>query len=71
MSAIIQSDPVPADIREQTLTLWEHNRLSCGWFLRENFIPKTRAEFSRCLSLLAQHGDRATYVLARKLMKCL
>ncbi len=71
MSNTIQSEPVSEDIRKQALALWEHNRLQCGWFLRDNFIPETRNELSRCLTMLAQHGDRATFVLARKLLKCL
>jgi len=61
----------PIDIRKQALALWESNRLQCGWFMRDNFIPETRDDFCRCLDLLAKQGDRATYVLARKLIKCL
>ena len=63
--------PSPADARRETLALWDRNRLRCGWFLRDDFTPHTRDEFARCLNMLAQHGDRATYVLARKLMRCL
>lgn len=63
--------PAPADARKETLALWDRNRLRCGWFLRDDFTPRSRDEFVRCLGLLAQHGDRATYVLARKLLRCL
>ncbi len=65
------SMPASADVQKETLALWERNRLQCGWFLRNDFMPRTRDEFARCLNMLAQHGDRATYVLARKLMRCL
>ena len=65
------SKPSAAEARHETLALWERNRLRCGWFLRENFTPRTRDELVRCLGMLAQHGDRATYVRARKLMRCL
>jgi hypothetical protein len=59
------------DVKQQALVLWEDNRLRCGWFVRDNFMPETKADFRRCLTLLAKHGDRATYVLSRKLLKCL
>ena len=59
------------DVRKETLALWERNRLRCGWFLRDDFSPRTEDDLRLCLNMLARHGDRATYVLARKLMKCL
>ena len=58
-------------VREETQALWERNRLRCGWFLRRDFVPETRDDLLRCLHLLARHGDRNTFVLARKLEKCL
>jgi hypothetical protein len=71
MSESLPVQSIPLDVRQQVLALWERNRLQCGWFLRDNLIPETRDEFYHCLELLAKQGDRATYVLARKLMKCL
>ena len=32
-------------------------RVSCLWFLREDYYPETDAERERVLSLIAQHGD--------------
>jgi len=58
-------------VRKETQALWERNRLRCGWFLRSDFVPETRDDLLRCLHLLARHGDRTTFVLARKLEKCL
>jgi len=58
-------------VRKETQALWERNRLRCGWFVRSDFVPETRDDLLRCLHLMAQHGDRNTFVLARKLEKCL
>jgi hypothetical protein len=69
MTATIHSEPVPDDIREQTLALWGSNRLRCGWFVQDNYTPKTQDELFQCLTMLAKHGDRATFILARKLIK--
>lgn len=71
MSKAVQSDPVLPEVREQTLALWERNRLQCGWYVRSDFVPNSRADLRRCLTLLQKHGDRATYVRSRKLLKCL
>lgn len=62
---------LPTIIRQQISELWEKNRLFCGWFLRQDFIPHTDDELIRCAKLLEKHGDRQTYVTVRKLMKCL
>jgi hypothetical protein len=64
-------EPVSPEIARQALALWDRNRLRCGWFLRRGFLPRARADFCRCLDLLAEHGDRETYVLSRRLLKCL
>jgi len=71
MGEKVQSSAVPTEVKQRTLALWENNRLQCGWFVRQDFVPRTRADFARCLNLMARHGDRATYVLSRRLMKCL
>lgn len=60
-----------ADVRKETQELWKTNRLRCGWFLRDDLVPETHDDLVRCLRLMARHGDRATFVLARKLQKCL
>jgi hypothetical protein len=62
---------VPPDVLKATQDLWERNRLRCGWFLRADLVPETRDDLLRCLRLMARHGDRATFVLSRKLQKCL
>jgi len=53
------------------LSLWDRNKIVCAWHVREDFKPVTGDDFQRCLDLLMKHGDRDTYVLARKLKKCL
>lgn len=60
-----------ADVQRETQALWERNRLRCGWFLRDDLVPETPEDVLRCLRLLVLHGDRATFVRARKLQKCL
>jgi hypothetical protein len=55
----------------QIQALWERNRMSCGWFAREDFVPQTPAEGACCLGWLKKHGNRETYISARKLEKCL
>jgi hypothetical protein len=71
MSSAIQAGVIPSAIMEQASALWEANRLQCGWFLKADFVPQTRDDFLRCLALLAKHGNRETYIRARKLLKCL
>ena len=66
-----RAEYAPADVRRTIQTLWQRNRLCCGWFLRDDLIPETRDDLARCLRLMVRHGDRATFVLARKLQKCL
>jgi len=58
-------------VEDQIRALWAKNRLLCGWFAREDFEPHTTPEMRTCLLWLEKHGDRATYVAARKLKKCL
>jgi hypothetical protein len=60
-----------ASAADEVRTLWKNNRLRCGWFMRDDFIPETRDELLRCLELLMMRGDRETYIAARKLVKCL
>ena len=62
---------LPADILLETQALWKQNRLRCGWFLRDDLIPENPDDLARCLRLLARHGDRATFIRARKLQRCL
>ncbi len=62
---------VPEEVRKETQALWKQNQLRCGWFIREDLVPETHEDLVRCLQLLARHGDRATFVMARKLQRCL
>jgi len=59
------------DPRGAARMLWERNRLCCGWYVRSDFTPETDEEILFCLRLLARHGDRGTYIEARRMMKCL
>ncbi len=71
MNPSIPEHPIPQLLSRQIVELWGKNRLRCGWFIRDGFLPKTFSDFSLCLEILAKHGDRETYIMARKLMKCL
>ncbi len=64
-------DAASADAVKQAQALWERNRLACGWFVRDDLVPETPDELVRCLRLMIRHGDRATFVQARKLLRCL
>lgn len=60
-----------AHVQSEVMKLWEQNRLRCAWHMRQDFRPRSRQEMRQCLQQLSRHGDRATYIRARRLMKCL
>ena len=60
-----------SDTMVRIRALWEANRATCGWFVRGDFMPATPAEGALCLGWVKMHGDRDSYVMARKLEKCL
>ena len=60
-----------ATLQSEIMKLWEQNRLRCAWHMRQDFRPHSRLEMRQCLQQLSRHGDRATYISARRLMKCL
>ena len=65
------SADVPPSVREQIESLWEKGKAQCAWFIRPDYQPKTKADLLHCLGLLMRHGNRETYVMARRLKKCL
>jgi hypothetical protein len=60
-----------AALQSEVIKLWEQNRLRCAWHMRQDFRPHSSQEMRQCLQQLSRHGDRATYISARRLMKCL
>jgi hypothetical protein len=47
--------------------LVEDYRAQCLWFLRADYMPSSRAEILRALSLIERYGDRAGYLRAREI----
>lgn len=52
---------------ESIARLVEDYRAQCLWFLRSDYMPNTRAEVLRALSLIERYGDRAGYIRAREI----
>ena len=59
------------DVMERVRELVREARASCLWFLDEGFLPADRDEALRTLRAIESHGDRKTYVEARKLREWL
>lgn len=57
---------VPPDVLSQV-----ENRAWCGWFVRDDFVPQTRADTVFCLDNFCKHGDFALWKTAKKLKQCL
>jgi hypothetical protein len=51
--------------------LTARTRDTCLWFMREDFVPRTITEALDCLDKIQRHGDRDTYIEARRLGKWL
>ncbi len=66
-----EPDAPLSETMEQVCALWEANRAACGWFVCRDFMPATPAEAALCLGWVKKHGDRESYMMARKLEKCL
>lgn len=49
--------PVPDEIAK----LMDDYRTQCLWFLRPDYVPRTRDETLRVLELVERYGDRAAY----------
>lgn len=64
-------DLTPAQAAEAVRRLWAENRATCGWFVREDFVPYTADECKRSLNWIKDKCDRKTWVLARKIEQCL
>lgn len=47
--------------------LVEDYRAQCLWFLRADYMPSSRADILRTLSLIERYGDRAGYLRAREI----
>ncbi|MDZ4199448.1 MAG: hypothetical protein U1E27_09210 [Kiritimatiellia bacterium] len=57
---------ITLDLRQEMMALWQRSRSRCAWFVREDFEPSTREEFSMCMDMLMRHGDHDTCVMEAK-----
>jgi hypothetical protein len=72
MASIINS-PVrdQNELYEEINRLAEENRATCLWFMSDDYLPETTEARLRVLRHLERHGDRDTFVKARRLRDCL
>jgi len=64
------SEPDTALVREAQEFIREH-RADCLWFLRDDLVPSDRSQILRLLEKIERRADRATFIEARRLRKCL
>ena len=61
---------LPTVLREVS-RLASRNQTTCLWFLRESFVPDTEELALRALDAIQRHGDRESYIQARRLKEWL
>ncbi len=59
------------DIVRRVHALVDRCRVTCLWFLREDYMPGTAEEMFRVIRQIEEHGDRAAYVEAREIREWL
>ena len=59
------------DTQEAVRTLVEEYRHRCFWFLRPDFVPRTRDEMIRALGYIKRYGDREGYLRAERIERWL
>jgi hypothetical protein len=62
---------VDKDILRQSHALINENRVACLWFLREDFLPEDTEGLVRAMTYIERHGNRDTYIKARKIREWL
>ena len=62
---------IDEDILRQAHALINENRVTCLWFLREDFLPEDRDGLIRAMTYIERHCDRETYIKARRIRECL
>ena len=51
--------------------LVRRNRRTCLWFMRDDYVPVDAFGMLKVLRSLEQHGNRETFIQARRLTRCL
>lgn len=59
------------DFRAEFNTLVRRNRRACLWFMRDDYVPVDASGMLKVLRSLEQHGDRETFIQARRLTRWL
>ncbi len=59
------------DVIGEVRDLVEKYRDQCLWFLRQDFMPRSREEILQTLELIERYGDRAGYERAQRLREWL
>lgn len=62
---------VPDEILKQAHALIVENRVTCLWFLREDYLPEDREGLVRAMTYIERRGNRETYIKARKIREWL
>ena len=63
--------PFEPEIVTEFDELVRRNRRRCLWFMRDDYAPVDAAGMLKVLRNLEQHGDRETFIQARRLARCL
>jgi hypothetical protein len=63
----MNAETIMAEVQE----LVSRSRAACLWFLKEDIFPETPSQALSILESIARHGDRETYVQARRLKEWL
>jgi hypothetical protein len=68
---VIMNDVLDPAIVMEFDELVRRNRRRCLWFMRDDYAPVDAAGMLKVLRNLEQHGDRETFIQARRLTRCL
>ena len=68
---VIMNDVLEPGIVTEFDELVRRNRRRCLWFMRDDYAPVDASGMLKVLRNLEQHGDRETFIQARRLTRCL
>jgi hypothetical protein len=64
-------DALVTRLSESLHAVVDDYRARCLWFLRPDYYPATTEEALRVLEAIERHGDRAAFVRAAEIRRCL
>jgi hypothetical protein len=62
---------IGADFLARVRELTDRYRSRCLWFLRDDYYPATAGQVLRVLDQIERHGNRAAFLEAAEIRKCL